>query len=96
MALKPLSQLGGVRPNYNGGRAWMYIARTDVYGPQRQTYDEAFKGLMVMYFVLPIITSPQMAAIVMVLACAVVISSSNLESHGWKQVVGTRAHVVVD
>ena len=42
------------------------------------------------------ITSPQMAAIVMVLARAVVISSSNFESHGWKHVVATRAHVVVD
>ena len=41
-------------------------------------------------------TTPQMAAIVMVLARAVVISSSNFESHGWKHVVATRAHVVVD
>ena len=42
------------------------------------------------------ITSPQMAAIVTVLARAVVISSCNFESHGWKHVVATRAHVVVD
>ena len=40
------------------------------------------------------ITSPQMVAIVMVLARAVVISSSSFESHGWKHVVATRAHVV--
>ena len=42
------------------------------------------------------ITTPQMAAIVMVLARAVVISSSNFESHGWKHVVATRDLVVVD
>ena len=42
------------------------------------------------------ITSPQMAAIVRVLARAVVISSINFQSHGWKHVVATRAHVVAD
>lgn len=50
MAPKPklLSELGDVAPHGHGWRAWIKLARTVHYGPQRESYDDAWADLVEM------------------------------------------------